>query len=76
MAKIEVQAEFIIEFKSKSEWVNNCPKCLPFKPAGEEWIWLDKNGNTLTNGMDFMAAEKALTFPVKVFRTKRVSEVN
>ena len=72
---IIIQAEFLLEFKDKSDWIRRCPECLPIKQDWEEWIWVDQNGNILRSGVDFDASTQLGTFPVKVFKLIRSSEV-
>jgi hypothetical protein len=72
--KIEVNAEFLFELKSKQEWINKVPRILPDKiRAGETWAWVDKNGNVFECGSDFMEAETHSTYPCKVYRLVTVS---
>lgn len=72
--KITVNAEFLFELESKQAWVNRVPKILPQKiRGGEQWIWLDKNGNVFELGKDFMAAEKHNTYPCRVYRVQNVA---
>lgn len=76
MEQITVNAEFLFELKSKQDWVNKVPRILPQKTrAAEQWLWIDKNGNVFELGADFMAAEKAETYPCKVYRLQSVSSV-
>ncbi len=71
---IEIEAEVILTLESKSDWISKCPERLPHnKRPGENYLFLDKNGNVLERGADFMAAEKLDTYPVKVYRLKPVS---
>lgn len=73
MEKIEVNAEFLFELKSKQQWVNRVPDILPVKTRREEsWVWVDKNGNVFETGIDFMAAQKHNTYPCKVYRLSNV----
>lgn len=67
MEKITVNAVFVIELKSKQDWVNKLPQSLPTLARGEEFIFIDSNGNFLTMGADFSAAEEIKTYPVKVY---------
>lgn len=72
---IQVQAEPLFELASKQDWVNKVPGILPDKKRREEkWIWIDKNGNSLEIGLDFMVAEELQTYPVKVYRLIQVQE--
>jgi hypothetical protein len=74
MEKITVNAEFLFELQSKQQWVSRVPRCLPEKTRGaEQWIWVDKNGNTFEIGADFYTAEKMDSYPCKVYRLCSVS---
>ena len=76
MENITVKGEFLLELKSEREWVNNVPKILPAKIRnGEQWLWVDKNGNTFECGADFMAATKKDSYPCRVYRLQTVSSV-
>src|SRR5688572_16935754 len=60
-------AKRVLELVSLNDWVNRVPRCLPEKTrGGEQLIWIDKNGNVLESGADFMAAEEQNSYPVKV----------
>jgi hypothetical protein len=72
--QIKVNAEFLFELQSKQHWVNVVPKILPEKSRnGEQWIWVDINGNVFECGADFSAAELHSTYPCKVYRLQSVS---
>ncbi len=74
MENITVKGEFLFELKSKREWVNRVPYILPEKiRSGEQWIWVDKNGDVFEKGSDFEAAELKATFPCRVYRLSNVS---
>ncbi len=71
---ISIKAEFVVELRSKREWVNRIPYILPQKTRpGEELIWVDANGCVFESGADFEAAEKLGTYPCKVYRPVSVS---
>lgn len=71
----EIRAEFLFEFKSKQEWINNAQDWFePYKSNAQKTICLDTGGNVLTTGKDFADAEIIKTYPVKVYRLIRVSE--
>lgn len=72
--KIVVTGELILELTSRQDWFNRIPRALPEKRADEQWIWVDRYGNVLTVGKDFVAAEKMKSYPVKIFRLQRSSE--
>jgi len=71
--KVVVNAELILTLDSKQDWVNKVPNRLPEKRYHkEDFLWLDQNNNQLVIGEDFMAAETMDSYPVKVYRMKRV----
>lgn len=78
MEKITVNGEFLFELQSKQQWINRVPQILPDKirGKGEQWVWVDKNGDVFECGADFSAADKNATFPCKVYRLRSVSSVN
>lgn len=66
---IEIQAEVLLILESKTDWINKCPHRLPHnKRSGENYLFLDKNGNVLENGRDFESAKELETYPVTVYR--------
>ena len=74
METIEVKAELLFVLNNKREWINRVPQILPHKNRqGEQWIWVDKNGNNFECGQDFAAAEKGDTYPCRVYRLCPVS---
>ena len=71
-----IRAEFLFEFANKQEWINKAQSWfLPYLSKAEKTICLDTGGNVLTTGKDFADAEVLKTYPVKVYRLVRVSEV-
>ena len=74
MQTIKVKGELLFELASKQQWINRVPDILPKKiRGGEQWIWVDKNGNVFESGQDFAAAEKHDTYPCKVYRLINVA---
>ncbi len=74
---ITVKGEFIYEIQSKQDWINKCPERLPQKQRSyEQWAWVDKNGNVFLIGEDFSAAEKAATYPCKIYRLQSVADAH
>lgn len=72
-ASVTVLAEFLFELKSKQQWVSRVPDILPARTrAGEQLIWVDKNGCVFEIGSDFDAAEILNTFPCRVYRPVNV----
>lgn len=77
MENITLKAELLFELESKQEWINRVPRILPEKiRGGEQWVWVDVNGNVFECGADFTAAEKASTYPCKVYRLQSVAVAN
>ena len=77
MENITVKGELLFELASKQQWIKRVPQILPDKTrAGEQWVWVDSNGNVFESGADFMAAEKSATYPCKVYRLQNVSGAN
>ncbi|UBM58259.1 hypothetical protein LAG90_15755 [Marinilongibacter aquaticus] len=77
MEEIIVKGELILELQSKQDWINKVPRKLPEKSrGGEQWIWVDVNGNVFERVADFIAAEKAQTYPCKIYKLKSVSSAN
>jgi hypothetical protein len=77
MEKITVNGELLFVLESKQAWVNRVPRILPEKiRAGEQWIWVDKNGNVFESGKDFMVAEEKATYPCRVYRLCNVAGAN
>ena len=77
MSHIDViRTEFLFEFSSMQEWINKAS--IFFEPYSSETVktvCLDKGGNVLTSGKDFADAQTLGTYPIKVYRLIRVSEV-
>ena len=73
MEEIKIKVRHIVTLGSKSEWIEQIPKLLPKKNVGDEFIFIDPHGHTLTCGADFSAAEKLNYFPVKVYWVIRTS---
>lgn len=71
-----IRAEFLFEFANKQQWINKAQSWFaPYRSLSEKVICLDTGGNVLTSGKDFAGAEVMKTYPVKVYRLVRVSEV-
>jgi hypothetical protein len=71
-----IRAEFLFEFSNKQQWINKGKSWFsPYLSKAEKTICLDTGGNVLTTGKDFADAEVLKTYPVKVYRLVRVSEV-
>lgn len=73
--QITINATLVYEIPTKNHWINYFPGAVPEIPGIEEYLFLDKNGNTVTCGEDFMAAEKQSTFPIKVYLLQRVTHL-
>jgi len=77
MENITVKGELLFELESKQQWINRVPQILPEKTrGGEQWIWVDKNGNVFECGLDFKIAEEEATYPCKVYRLESVAVAN
>lgn len=77
MENINLKGELLFLLKNKQQWINRVPGILPEKTRGnEQWVWVDKNGNVFEVGADFSAAEKADTYPCKVYRLQSVAAAN
>ena len=77
METIKVKGELLFELKNKQQWIDKVPEILPEKTrGGEQWIWIDKNGNVFECGADFSAAERVNTYPCKVYRIQSVATAN
>lgn len=71
-----IRAEYLFEFTSKQQWINKAQSWFePYLSKAEKTVCLDTGGNVLTTGKDFADAEIIKTYPVKVYRLVRVSEV-
>ncbi len=53
---ITIEAEHIAKFNTFDEWVNKASSRLGGFAKDQKIICIDKNGNTLTGGTDFMSA--------------------
>ena len=73
--KITIHGELVLTLKSKQDWEKRIPYELPELDNRDKLIWVDKKGFGLTIGLDFVKAESAATFPVKVYRQIRASEI-
>ncbi|MCH8490227.1 MAG: hypothetical protein LAT81_09915 [Oceanicaulis sp.] len=77
MEEIKIKGELLFELANKQQWINRVPQILPEKTRnGEQWVWVDKNGNVFECGADFTAAEQAETYPCKVYRLQSVNAAN
>lgn len=73
--QITINAELLLTLNSKQDWVNRIPRHLPPKIRYKEnFLWIDKNGDSFLNGADFEAAEKTNSYPCRVYRVKIVSD--
>lgn len=73
MEKVKINVRPIVTLLSKQDWIHRIPKALPKKNIGDQFIFIDNEGYTLTCGEDFSAAEKLQHYPVKVFLLLRTS---
>ncbi len=74
IVNIQVNAEYLCTFTSFDNWVNKASSWIGGFPRNEKIICVDKNGNTLPDGKDFMHARDNDLFPVKGYRLIRSSE--
>lgn len=72
--QIKINGELIAKLANKRQWFNQVPDILPKLPAQEKLLFVDKNGNILTIGEDFMAAEKQESYPVSIYHLTRTSK--
>jgi hypothetical protein len=74
---IQVIGELLFELSNKQDWVNKVPRILPDKiRAGENFLWVDKNGSVFECGSDFSVAEQLKTYPCRVYRVRNVASMN
>ena len=73
---ITINATLVYEIPTKNHWINYFPGAVPKIPSVEKYLFVDKNGNTVAVGEDFMNAEKEATFPIKVYLLQRVSHLS
>lgn len=73
--KASVSVTLLLTLTSKADWIRKCPSCLPDKERFEEkFLFVDKEGNVLENGGDFMDAQDLGLYPVKVYRIRTTSQ--
>ncbi len=76
MDTIEIKAEFLLEIKSKRDWINRLPEALPKKKTfSEMFLFVDKNGYVFLTGKDFSVAEQLKSYPCKVYRLINVASL-
>ncbi len=73
---IEIQVEEITTFHNKREWINKAQSRIGGFRLDQKILCVDKNGNILTIGLDFMVAEDHDLYPVKAYRCIRTNEIN
>lgn len=67
--QITIQAQFLFQFESFSDWVNNATYL--YSTCGyraKNTIAVDTAGNTCTCGKDMMHARDHRLFPIKVYK--------
>lgn len=72
--KITLEAEEITTFHTFQQWVDKASSRIGGFSREQRIICIDKEGNTLTIGADFMYARDNNLFPVKAYRLVRTSE--
>lgn len=70
---IKINGQFMLQLNSKAEWVRKLPEALPKIGMSDKYLFVDKNGDLLTIGADFIAAEKKSSYPVRVYLAQRTS---
>lgn len=70
---IQVKARHMMTFKNKRQWVNAFPNSWTMRPNQESILFIDVEGNVLTQGLDFSLAEENNLFPVQVYWLGRVT---
>lgn len=70
--EISCKAEHIITINSFNDWLKKCPDMLPEKEPLEQRLFIDKNGYTVTGGIDFKKVEENSTYPVNVYKLHRI----
>lgn len=76
MENIKINGELVFEIKSKQHWINSFPGAIADLPMSEKYLWIDVNGNIATCGEDFMFAENAEVYPIKIYHIQRTSHLN
>jgi len=71
--KVTFNGELMLTLTSKQDWINRLPQALPKLESHERLVWLDANGNAASIGLDFDRAKKMDSYPIKVYRLKRIS---
>lgn len=74
MNTITINAQHLGTFTTFDTWVNKAASWLGGFPKSEKIVCVDKEGNTCTNGADFMRADKDGLFPVTAYRLVRTTE--
>jgi hypothetical protein len=76
MEQITINAELLLVLESKRDWIAKIPERLPTKRFEKEsFLWIDNNGNAFETGADFSAAEEQNSYPCKIYRTQKVSDL-
>ena len=73
--KIELNVRLVYQLDSKQEWIRRFPGALPKLPMCEKYLCIDANGNSATVGEDFMAAEKQISYPIKIYLVQRINHL-
>jgi len=76
ISKLSLDAEYVCTFISFSQWVNKASSWLRKYPSNgiQKIVAIDKNGDYVHMGTDFMHARDNNLFPVEVYRLVRNTE--
>ena len=74
--EFKIKAVKVCTFHHFNQWVNHAQSWLGGIRKYHKVICVDKNGNVLTIGLDFIVARDNDLFPVTAFRLIRTSEIN
>lgn len=73
LGKVTINAEFVLEIKDSESLIETL-SCLEKKLSpNESHLFIDKNGNVITNGDDFLVVEQIQTYPIKAYLVKSLS---
>lgn len=74
MAQVSINADYIGEFASHSQWVTRAKRMLGNFGRHQQVVCVDKTGSICFIGEDFRIAQENDLFPVKAYRLKRTNE--
>ncbi|AZA82181.1 hypothetical protein C1637_09875 [Chryseobacterium lactis] len=76
MQEIKINGQLVFEIRSKNHWINSFPGAIADLPMSEKYLWVDNNGNIATCGEDFMFAEDAGAYPIKIYHVQRTCHID